>query len=423
MQGPRVVGTVMVCMCVPLLFVGITQPLVHFEVNMTILGRSIKVLNRDRSLLGGDDPNGQPGTKTGIINQLWQDEAYLAAALLFTFGVIIPFSKLVMFAVWMSDALGAEVSEMILQHSRSISKWAAVDAVCEAVLVGILMKAGAVYTYHEIAFPCFVAYCIISSLAFICLPDSMHVDEPEPNFAHKLLARKMQNPRRRVLVMIMSLATFLILLGVAGSLHLAHVWIPKEEMVKEIDEAIRGNPAFAVITGPVRNQLEQRLATSLIDVNASLSGSVERLLASGHVFTIVGSFFLAVCCILLPVMHAVLSVCKAITLTDLSDDQKQQLVEGDSDAQIPWWPELEKARAFANDLSMLDVLTVGIIVGHLAMDGEPEMKSEILPGFAALFFAAVSWHFHKFLCRACQICEHAGGEEPHAEPAAGALQG
>lgn len=424
MKYSGVIGSMMVCLCTPLLFVGITHPLVHFEVKATIIGQHIKVLEKNRALLGGDDPNGKKGEKIGIINDLWQQEAYFAAGLLFIFGVAIPVVKLVVFALWLSEAFGQQFSAFLLQYGRSISKWAAVDAVCEALLVGILMKVGAVNAYHDIGFPCFVAYCIISSLAFTCLPGKVQVDDPEPNWAHKILARRMQSPRRRVYLLVTSLTIFLVLLGVGGSLHVARLWIPKEEMVKSINHAIRGNPAFAALnTSPVRKQLEEQLASKLVDVNASISGAVSRLLSAGHFYTVIGSIFLSFCTIFLPVLYAVLSVCKAITVSDLSDDQKQTLVEGNSDAHVPWWPELDTARTFAHDLSMLDVMIVGTIVGHLAMDGEPFMKSEVLPGFFVLLFSGVSWHLHKFLCRACQISEHAGGEEPNAEPGAEPVHG
>jgi uncharacterized paraquat-inducible protein A len=417
MQWRRVIGTVTLCACVPLLFVGITQPLVHFEVEVKILGQKLNVMKRDRTLMGTDG---------GLINSLWQESAYLAAGILFTFGVLIPVTKLAFFALWLSDLFGESMSDLLVKHGRMISKWAAVDAVCEALLIGILMKGGPVLAYHKIAFPCFVAYCILSSLAFACLTGKMMVDDPEPSWAHQILARRMQNPRRRVYLLVGSLTMFLVLLGVAGTLQVVRVWMPKEEMAKSIDSAIRGNPALAALNGPnnpIRRQLEESLAARLVDVNASVSGSMERLMSSGHFYTMIGAFFLACTTILAPVMYAVLSVCKALTVNDLSDEQKKQLVDGDSDAHVPWWPELETARGFAHDLSMLDVLLVGTLAGHFAMDGEPYLKSQILPSFAVLVFAAVAWHFHKFLCRAAQICEHAGQEEPGAEPASEPIQG
>lgn len=423
MQRTRVIGTVLVCICAPLLYVGITQPLVHFEVTVKILGQHVKVMERDRALMGGK----KDGVWVGLVNALWDEEAYFAAGLLFTFGVVIPITKLAFFAVWLSDLAGTQISELLLRYGRAISKWAAVDAVCEALLIGILMKAGPIYAYHDIAFPCFVAYCILSSIAFTCLTGEQQVDDPEPNWAHKILASRMQSPRRRVYVLVMSLTMFLILLGVAGSLHVVRIWMPKETMAKSIDEQIGQNPVFAplAVNPALRRQLEQQLAAiAPIDVNASLSGAMGRLFSSGHWKTFVGCFFLACSTIFAPVMYAVLSVCKAITMSDLSDEQKQQLVEGNSDVHdVLWWPELESVRAFAHDLSMLDVMLVGVLLGHLAMDGEPDMKSQLFPGFAVLFFATLTWHFHKLLCRAAQISEHAGREEPGAEPSAEPIHG
>lgn len=421
MQWRRVIGTVTLCACVPLLYVGVTQPMAHFEVEVKILGQKIEVMNMDRTLWGA---NG------GIIDSLWDEKAYVSSGILFTFGVLIPVIKLTFFGLWLSQVLGEQMSELLVKHGRSISRWAAVDAVCEALLIGILMKGGPVYAYHLIGFPCFVAYCILSTLAFAFLPEKMMVDDPEPNWAHEILARRMQSPRRRVYLLVASLTVFLVLLGIAGSLQVIRVWIPKEVVSDAIDKAILDNPGLIILNGrnnPLRQQLEGQLATKLVDVNASVSGSMERLMWSGHLYTMVGAFFLMCTTVFAPVMYAVLSVCKALTVNDLSGEEKKQLVDGDSDAHVPWWPELETARAFAHDLSMLDVLLVGAFAGHIAMDGEPFLKSQILPGFVSLILAAGAWHFHRFLCRAAQICEHAGqeepGAEPGAEPAAGAIEG
>merc|ERR1719236_168995 len=79
------------------------------------------------------------------------------------------------------------------------------------------------------------------------------------------------------------------------------------------------------------------------------------------------------------------------------------------------WHTIDKFRAFARDLSMLDVLAVGLLVGWLVSKDEKGLKTGIEPQFVFLVFAAMAWHFHNFLCSCIQAsthCEYKG--EPDA---------
>merc|ERR1719316_826104 len=88
------------------------------------------------------------------------------------FGVVLPFMKVGTFHIWMvtdsSTALG-RFCENAVYFLGGASRWVAVDAVVEALFVGMLLKIPSVKAEHRIAFLAFVCYCVLSGLAFLLI--------------------------------------------------------------------------------------------------------------------------------------------------------------------------------------------------------------------------------------------------------------
>merc|ERR1719161_1338695 len=94
------------------------------------------------------------------------------------FGVGLPAMKVVTFHIWMvtdsSTALG-RFADKAVNLLGAASRWVAVDAVVEALFVGMLLKIPSVKAEHRIAFLAFVAYCVLSALAFLLVAPSTPV--------------------------------------------------------------------------------------------------------------------------------------------------------------------------------------------------------------------------------------------------------
>merc|ERR1719377_301567 len=86
------------------------------------------------------------------------------------FGVMLPAMKVATFHIWMvtdsSTSIGRSC-ENAVYFLGGASRWVAVDAVVEALFVGMLLKIPSVKAEHRIAFLAFVAYCILSGIAFL----------------------------------------------------------------------------------------------------------------------------------------------------------------------------------------------------------------------------------------------------------------
>merc|ERR550537_842265 len=78
--------------------------------------------------------------------------------------------KVLTFHLWMvtdSESKVGRMTEKLLYLLGAASRWVAVDAVVEALFVGMLLKIPSVKAEHRIAFLAFVMYCIISNVAFL----------------------------------------------------------------------------------------------------------------------------------------------------------------------------------------------------------------------------------------------------------------
>lgn len=434
------VGIILMTASVPMLIYGLMGPTIQYQISVKIFGRDYPVIQRSRTLIGDH----------GLVQWLWKHEAYTGVILLVFFGVAIPLLKYVVFLFWLSGLGCRATANWCLNVVQRLSKWAAVDAVCSAVVVGMLLKLPSAHAQHGPAYFTFVVYCIVSTLAFACLPGQLEVDDPNPTALNLAIASKLTNPRVRASVLVVSLATFLMMLTLAGGSHTVRMWVPKEVMRDAVDdlidkfehvvdqrvqdqipENIRDQIPKQIrdqippkLTPQVREQIRRAAARlPAVDTKVSVSGCIHRLLSSNHKYSIYGSVVLFVCILFFPVVYALLGAAKALSMTEWNEytpGQRDPLVSIPEDQSVKGelspWHGVDKFRAFARDLSMIDVLVVGLILGHLISMDEKALQTGLEPQFMFLVMAAASWHLHNFLCSCIQAgthCEYKS--EPEAE--------
>lgn len=389
-------GFALVFVSTCLLIPGLCANLLFYDFSLEIFGTNLKIIDSQR-------------TFTWLLHQMWDEGAYLVTLMLTFFGLVIPTTKFVLFGFWVySGAVGPQYLSLV----RGLSKWTAADAVVEAIVVGMLLKVPNAYAHHGVGFACFVGYCILSSLAFLCLPGDIQHGETKPNALHENLARHFRSPRVRTTTLALTLISFLVLLCIGGSLHCLRMSIPREVMQAAVDKRLGSSNLPAPLRGltePALRRIEQGIGGMMeVQVDVSLSGCVRRLVYSGHFYTVCGSVLLFFCVILLPVMYAVINTARALSLAELpEEDLKEMLVARDdpnlANNDLPWWPAMDRVRAFSWDLSMIDVCAVALPLTSVAAASEKELQAEVLPGVYWLIGAALLWHIHNFCCRAAQV--------------------
>jgi len=425
------VGILLMAIALPLLIYGLLGPTIEYSFTIHIFAQPYAVLYNVRTLVG----------KHGLVQWLWRNESYWGWFFLTTFGIVLPVMKYATFAFWLSGLGNRAWANWCVSLFQRLGKWAAVDAVCSATTVGMLLKIPSASASHGPAYLSFIMYCILSTIAFQCLPGELEADDPTPTPLNLKIASKLTNNRVRAGVLVISLASFLMLLTMAGGSHTVRMWVPKETVKKEVDHLIKklekqtdkrlqeqGNLPFDIpkLTPQLRERIQQAvLNLPEIDSKVSVSGNITRLLHSSHKYSIYGSLVLCFCIIFLPVVYAVLSAAKALSMTEWNEFQtssrdpltsipEDQSVKGNTDDSP--WNVIDKFRAFARDLSMLDVLAVGLFVGDLVTKNEHALKTSLEPQFGFLVLAAIAWHFHNFLCSCIQASAHCEyNKEPEAE--------
>jgi len=178
------------------------------------------------------------------------------------------------------------------------------------------------------------------------------------------------------------------------------------------------------MTPQLRDQIKNAAGNlPQIDSRVSVSGCITRLMESHSKYSFWGSIVLFVSIVFLPVVYAVLTAAKALSMTEWSEYQsssrdplmaipEDQSVKG----ELSPWHGIDKFRSFARDFSMLDVLAVGLFVGHIITKDENGLKTGLEPQFFFVVLAAASWHFHNFLCSCIQASTHCEyGKEPETE--------
>jgi len=427
------VGILLMSASVPLLYFGLVGPSISYTFSMKVYGQDYSVLDKTRSLLGEE----------GLVQWLWKNNSRAGAAFLVLFGVVLPFAKYCAFIFWLSGIGSRATANWAVSAFQRISKWAAVDAIFSAIFVGMLLKIPAAQAHHGPAYLSFILYCVSSTMAFACLPGEVQADDPNPTPLTLAVASKLTSPSIRAGVLSVSLAAFLTLLTLAGGAHSVRLWVPDHVIKDGVDDLLQkfekanndkltqqGVPAAwqPHLTPAQRDQIRAALGElPKIDSKVSVSGCIHRLLLSTHKYTIYGSVVLFFCVVFFPVIYAVLTAAKALSMTEWNEfqsirDPLNSIPENESVKGESPWEGLDKFRAFARDLSMLDVLAVGIFGGYIITQDENALSTGLEPGYAFLVLAAITWHVHNFLCSCIQASavaayhkaeEHKETFEPH----------
>jgi hypothetical protein len=253
------------------------------------------------------------------------------------------------------------------------SRWVAVDAVVEAMFVGMLLKIPSIKAEHRIAFLSFVGYCVLSGIAFLLVTQKQTRVQ-----GTSALGRC---SKRMPLLILLSMVTFFMLLYIGSTGPILRVLIPesvmRESAMQEIQKAgFKDSQTFEVI----KNHLISEIADKIkIDEDVSITGCVRRLLQSGVLISVWGTIVLFTCVLVVPAIEVLMSTAAAMGKNS---------------------PQIEHARYMLKHFAMLDVLCVGMVLSVLASKCEPDIKCALLPNFLYILGASAVWYFHSSLCDA-----------------------
>lgn len=147
-----------------LLLPGLRQPMMTITASMSLLGQTREIFRQTQSIIEA-------------VRSLWNSGNAFVAGLILLFSVTIPFLKAIAFFVIlrMKDA-GAQ--RRLYLTVRSLSKWSMADVFVVGVFIAYLAAVATdnLNAVLEVGFYYFVAYCLVSNLAFQLLD----VAEAEP---------------------------------------------------------------------------------------------------------------------------------------------------------------------------------------------------------------------------------------------------
>lgn len=356
---------------IALLYPGITGDLMHYRVNYEIewLGRTLNVKEEVRSLWGPDK---------SIIQALYNKQAVWAARFLIFFGCVIPTLKIILFHAWLltsRTSAAGKLAEKGTHIMGGISRWVAVDAVVEAMFVGMLLKIPSVQCDHRIAFLSFVAYCILSATAFLLVEE-----EKTPSAGPMKLALGRAVRRTPVLVIASSLV-FIAFLYLGATTTVIRVMIPEQVIKEAAWETLKDTQQPTTAVKALEDHLVDEVASKIkIDEEVSVVGCIHRLVLSGVVISAVGSAILFFCVLVVPLADALLGMLSVIR----PEHQKMA----------------DRVRHILHHFAMLDVMIVGMILAILTSKCEPDIRAGLLPGFLFLVGACFTWYIHSTMCSA-----------------------
>jgi len=370
MNVNSIVACVLLWCSVALLYPAIYGDLLHYRVDYYIqwLGRTLNVKEESRTLYGNEH--------NSIIGALFAHNAGWAAYTMIFFGMVMPLSKVITFHTWIlsdSDSSMGRLADKAMSVLGASSRWVAVDAVVEAMFVGMLLKIPSIKAEHRIAFLAFVGYCVLSGFAFLLV-----TKRKEQAQGSSVLGRC---ARKAPMLIILSMVSFYALLFIGSTGPIMRVLIPesvmRESAMQEIQKAgFKDSQTFEVI----KNHLISEIADKIkIDEDVSITGCVHRLVVSNVVISIWGTLVLFFCVLAVPAAEIIVNTAAAF-------GHKSELVMN--------------TRHVLKHFAMLDVLCVGMILSVLASKCEPDIKCALLPNFLYLLGATALWYLHSALCEA-----------------------
>eukprot|EP00927_Polykrikos_kofoidii_P067098 TRINITY_DN62621_c0_g1_i1.p1 TRINITY_DN62621_c0_g1~~TRINITY_DN62621_c0_g1_i1.p1 ORF type:complete len:466 (-),score=51.83 TRINITY_DN62621_c0_g1_i1:64-1392(-) len=349
-----------------------------------------------RSLMGMPD---------GLIWWLW-DEAragrcgFFAPTAMLLFGLVLPLIKLLAVSYW---CLFDGATRRALSLAGTITKWTAVDAVAEALVVAMLLLAG-IPAKHCFGYAAYVGYCILSAVA-VWLLDGYYDTVPVrsggsdslqgPAFKTLSLVELLKKgtiPRWLPVVTFALFASFCAL----GAIHfsVAAITVNRDDTFRMyiktvVHEKVSSLGALLMMfAGLSEKQIAEGFADQvpLPHSEATVMEAVQALLLSGHGYTITGSVLLFLCVLLVPLIQAIFATSCAMS--------PQTSNKGKS-AYDHW------VFHRLSDIAMLDVFVFGIFIGFLVITSINQLLGGSLKaGFIALVPTVLLWMFHMRLCAA-----------------------
>lgn len=343
--------------------------------------------------------------------------SYLVPYTLLFFGCGLPLLKLLAVAYW---AAVPGASRAALHLAARMSRWTAVDAVAEAMIVALLLRGG-VSARHREGYVTFVGYCALSAASIWILDDA--AGARRPGLVPRALLRLCggRAPPRWLLAASLAFFAATLLLG-AGLFPLARLWVP--------EKAIRNSPELrSMLEGYwLTDDMVSRILSEIAHCipkpggEASVFGAVCALLGSGHIYTIVGSALLFTGVLVLPVAEAALACAvswRASACLDEDEDKYDEGLGGKPSASEQasglgylhrdW---LCRALEAVADLALLDVFVVGMLVAVLVLSQLGHFLSAmLLDGFYFLLPAAGVGIVHQILCEVATVQLEAHGSD------------
>jgi len=323
----------------------------EFTVNVPMMGAQPVHLNATRTLFVKYE-DAEP-----VVPSLVEKHSYVAASMVVLFGAVLPVLKVLL--TLRTDAKSAG-------WARLLARWTLVDALAEALVVGLLLAAD-VTAELRVGFVAFLGYVVLShaALALLRAPDAPQAQRSAP----------------RALVFGLAFAFFVLFwLGVRQIA--LRLWMTDSSLLSQLEERINANPASKMLgmLGQTVEGLAKDLAKQIPPVRGEVSlVSALSLLARGDATSRVGSAALLVLTLVLPVLDVALSLV-AVTAERLP--------------QMGTAP-LRALRPLVHELASLDVLVVGVCICCAVTENVQNLSAAPAPGLAMLGAAAV-----------CQVALH-----------------
>lgn len=324
----------------------------EFTVNVPMMGAQPVHLNATRTLFVKYD-EAEP-----VVPGLWDKHSYVAASMVVLFGVALPLVKVLL--TLRTDAKSAG-------WARLLARWTLVDALAEALVVGLLLAAD-VTAELRVGFVAFLAYVVLSHLALALLRAP---EAPAPP----------QRSAPPALVCALALG-FVVLLGIGIQQTALRLWMEDSSLLAQLEEKIKANPASKMLgmLGQTVEGLAKDLAKQIPPVRGEVSlASALSLLHGGGLTTRAGGVAVLVLSLVLPVLDV------AMSLMAVAADRLPLLGA----------PPLQSLRPLVHDLASLDVLVVGVCICCAVTENVQNLSAAPAPGLAMLGGAAV-----------CQVALH-----------------
>lgn len=353
-----------------LLYPAIRGTLMHFELTYAPLGStsSVTLIEVTRSLWGKD-------SEESIIGLCFDsNKAWVAYCLIF-FGIIIPAIKGIAFHIWLvasTESSTGRCVERFIQSASAVSRWSAVDVCAECLFAGMLMQSPVARLELLDAYWSFVAYCILSTSAFlVASPDQRSTKTMQTALGRRLC----RNPS----LLTVTTITFFVVICLGVGLPSIKLVLSEAEIRKKAQEVLP-TPVFYVIQDDLVEEMS-------VTVTASIWSCMKSIIESGMKYAACSTALLFFCVIIVPAADVVLGTISAFVE-----------ISGKDEIALSSSKQMERMRHILQQYAMLDVLVIGILLGAQVMDGSYAVT--VQQNFWYLVAAVVVWYAHSWMCSA-----------------------